>query len=95
MTNEQLKLVDEYEAGLRKMEAAGYEEFGPIIERHKLVIAALRAGGFSAKIRNSGKVIWLGRFDDPAKAARTYDEKARVLHGEFAFLNFPNEGNAP
>lgn len=36
-------LAEEYQLGLEKMEAAGYEEFGPQIERHKIVIAALRA----------------------------------------------------
>ncbi len=38
-----LELADEYEAGLRKMEAAGYEEFSKVIPKHKMVIAALRA----------------------------------------------------
>jgi hypothetical protein len=38
----QTMLADKYEAGLRKMEAAGYEEFGEAIESHKIVIAALR-----------------------------------------------------
>ena len=37
------KLADEYEAGLRKMEAAGYEEFAEVIPKHKLIIAALRS----------------------------------------------------
>lgn len=52
-----LKLADEYEAGLRKMEVAGYEEFAEVIPKHKLVIAALRA---SAE-RQSGEVVALGR----------------------------------
>ncbi len=34
-------------------------------------------------------------FDDPADAARAYDRKAIELHGEFACLNFPEEGEAP
>jgi hypothetical protein len=42
---EAMALADEYEAGLRKMEAAGYEEFSEIIPKHRLVIAALRAAG--------------------------------------------------
>jgi hypothetical protein len=37
-----LKLAEEYEAGLRKMESAGYEEFGEVIPKHKMIIAVLR-----------------------------------------------------
>lgn len=37
-------LADEYQRGLNKMIASGYEEFGPDIQRqHKMVITALRA----------------------------------------------------
>lgn len=39
---ERLALADEYERGLKKMEAAGYEEFLDVIPKHKLIIAALR-----------------------------------------------------
>jgi hypothetical protein len=34
------------------------------------------------------KTINLGRFDDITEAAKTYDEKAKELFGEFANLNF-------
>lgn len=34
----------------------------------------------------------LGRFSDPETAAKAYDDAARLLHGEFARLNFPSEG---
>jgi hypothetical protein len=33
-------------------------------------------------------VIYLGSFFCLIKAARTYDKKAKELHGEFANLNF-------
>ena len=41
-----------------------------------------------AMIRISGRSITIGSFDDPADAARAYDEKARQLCGEFAVTNF-------
>jgi hypothetical protein len=41
-TDTRLILADEYENGLRKMEASGYEEWQKPIQSHKLVIEALR-----------------------------------------------------
>lgn len=34
----------------------------------------------------------LGSFQTPEEAARAFDDRARVLHGEFARLNFPRAG---
>lgn len=44
---------------------------------------------FEVKICSNGETHHLGFFDDVIKAAKTYDKKARELHGEFAVLNFP------
>jgi hypothetical protein len=36
------------------------------------------------------KSINLGYFDTPEDAAHARDEAARLYHGEFAYLNFPD-----
>ena len=45
-------------------------------------------GKWTAQINSNH---YLGRFDDPMKAARAYDKAALELHGEFATLNFPSD----
>lgn len=40
-----------------------------------------------ARITNEGKTVWLGSFTDEIKAAKTYNEAAIRLHGDFAELN--------
>lgn len=35
---------------------------------------------------------YLGRFDSAVDAALAYDEAAREIYGEHAYLNFPREG---
>lgn len=47
---------------------------------------------WAAAIKHNGKNLHLGRFTDKESAARAYDAKARELGGEFARLNFPEEG---
>jgi hypothetical protein len=44
---------------------------------------------FRANIYLNKKAIHLGYFHDEIAAAKAYDEKARELFGEFAYLNFP------
>jgi hypothetical protein len=39
-------------------------------------------------IRNQGRKLWLGYFDNDLDAAKAYDEAARKYHGDFARLNF-------
>lgn len=49
-----------------------------------------QAGGkWTAQIVVDGRHIYLGRYEDPAEAARIYDAAALEHFGEFAFINFP------
>lgn len=48
---------------------------------------------YSAKIQHNGKRIWLGYFVTLEEAADAYNEHARRLHGEYAFIN--KIGNQP
>ncbi|MBN2128091.1 MAG: HNH endonuclease [Sedimentisphaerales bacterium] len=48
-------------------------------------------GKATAQIGCRGGILWLGTFDNEIEAAKAYDRKAYELHGEFAYLNFPDE----
>lgn len=48
-----------------------------------------------AEITLSGRKMSLGTFPNEIEAARAYDSAARQLHGEFAYLNFPEEVHHP
>jgi hypothetical protein len=50
-----------------------------------------RDGGIVARILLNNKGIYLGRFKTKEEAAREYDKAARLIHGEFATLNFKEE----
>ena len=50
-----------------------------------------RSKKWEAWIGSNGRVQSLGCFSDPVEAARVRDRKAIELHGEFAYLNFPEE----
>ena len=44
---------------------------------------------FLARLRKDGVLIQLGSFKKPEDAARAYDQAAKIHHGKFARLNFP------
>ncbi len=50
-----------------------------------------RGDQWEAGITSRGKHYYLGRFDDPVAAAKARDRKAYELHGQFAYLNFPED----
>lgn len=46
---------------------------------------------FIANIKIPGKRVHLGYFETAEEAARAYDNAAKMLHGEFSRLNFPDD----
>ncbi len=46
-------------------------------------------GTYRAVISHKGRRYVIGDFDDPVEAATARDRRAMELHGEFAYLNFP------
>lgn len=63
--------------GLRRDNKSGYKG----VHFHKL------CGKWWAYINKDGQRYNLGFFDNPKEAARAYNEAAKRLHGEFAWLN--------
>ena len=57
--------------------------------KYKGVCWDKRGKNWRAVIQSNKKTYHLGTFADEIAAARAYDEKAKVLHREFACLNFP------
>jgi hypothetical protein len=47
---------------------------------------------WKVEIYFNGNYLRIGTFKSEEEAAKAYDEKAKELHGEFALLNFPEEG---
>jgi len=60
------------------------------VSRFKGVCRA-RHGRWQAGIRTGGHRMYIGLFDDEVEAAHARDRWAFVLHGSFAWLNFPED----
>lgn len=58
--------------------------------RYKGVCWVKKRGHWRADIRKDGKKVYLGAFATEEAAARAYDDAARVIHGSYALLNFPD-----
>ena len=62
--------------------------------RYKGVCWHKREKQWVASIQFKKKSYYLGDFDNEIDAAKAYDKKAKVLHGEFACLNLPSAAEA-
>lgn len=47
-----------------------------------------------AGVRHRGEYCYLGLFDDEVEVAKARDRKAYELHGQYAYLNFPDDFRA-
>jgi hypothetical protein len=65
-------------AGIRRDNTSGYKGVCWHKQRQK----------WNAQINVNGARKYLGLYDTPIEAAKAYDEKAKEVFGEFAYLNF-------
>lgn len=70
--------------GKYKTNSSGYKGVSPYKRNTKYF-------AFSAEISYEHNRFYLGRYKYPELAAEAYDEAARILFGEFAWLNFPSK----
>lgn len=59
--------------------------------KYRGVYCDKRYGSFDAYCTKDGKRFYAGRFSDEIGAAKARDKLAKKLHGEFAYLNFPED----
>ena len=74
----------------RNMRKAATHFGQPCTSRFKGVYWEWRTKRWRAAIHLDKKKRYLGRFGDEIAAAQAYDEAARELFGEHAYLNFPD-----
>jgi hypothetical protein len=64
-------------------------------ERYRGVTFSEKRRNWRAQIGYKGKVVYLGTYLSPEKAARAYDQAAKLLFGTVAILNFPETDHGP
>lgn len=62
-----------------------------LTSKYKGISRIRKTGMWRALITKDEETLHIGMFNNEKTAAKAYDEEARRLHGEFAYLNFPNE----
>jgi hypothetical protein len=62
-----------------------------VTSKYKGICWKKRQKKWIASIKHNNNKYFLGYFIDEVAAAKAYDQKAKELHGEFAYLNFPLE----
>lgn len=78
-----LLVANSFQANTAKRKPIGKTGYRGVCERR---------GAFEASITAEGERIRIGRYVTAVQAAQAYDRRARELHGEFACLNFPKDG---
>lgn len=68
---------NQYNRGKTKANTSGF----------KGVFYAYASGNWRSQIKVDGKLIYLGTYKTPERAALAYNEGARKYHGEFAYQN--------
>lgn len=53
-------------------------------------VCKVRTGNWQAQINYCGRAVYLGCYEDALSAAAAYDNAAKSLFGEYAFLNLPD-----
>lgn len=82
--------LDNRKSNLRKATPAqNLANTGPRHDGFKGVTFHKQLGKYQAFLKHGGDNYYLGVFASPELAARAYDAKAKEIHGEFAYLNFP------
>lgn len=61
-------------------------------KKYKGVSYAKKEKSWTSQIHYENRCIHLGQYETEVEAARAYNQKAKELHGDFAFLNNVSEG---